>query len=93
MEWGRGEEEGERGEKEEGERGKGEEEGRREGGEKRERGGGSFLAADVVNNYRKEGIIIGNCHNQVVCDMSPLSRHHGGFVEGQSQYFGEVGTV
>ena len=25
--------------------------------------------------------------------MSPLSRHHGSFVEGQSQYFGEVGTV
>lgn len=84
------EKDGERGEKEEEESRKGE----GWGGEERERGEETFLAADLVNNYRKEGIIIGKCHNQVVCElMSPLSPHRGSFVEDQSQYFREVGTV
>lgn len=33
----------------------------------RERGERSFLAADLVNNSRKEGISIGKCSNQAVC--------------------------
>lgn len=41
----------------------------------RERGKESFLAADLVNNSRKEGVILGKCPNRAVCDpfMSPLS--------------------